>query len=235
MSYLDILMELIIGYFALFITVKFLGRTQMSQITPFDFISALVLGDLVGNAVFDEKTSVLKILFAIGIWGTLIFITELTTQKSQRLRHLFEGSPSIIIKQGKIDWNEMKRNYLDINQLQQLLRSKDIFSLQDVDYAIYENNGELNVLRKSEIDYPTCQDLKIKGEKKTIPLTIISDGKVLLRNLQNAGLNEDWLHKELEARGVKQPKEICYAEWQPGKTLYIQKYDNETYHINKRF
>ena len=110
MGYLEILVELIIGYFALFITVKCLGKTQISQITPFDFISALVLGDLVSSAVFQEHISTVKILFAIAVWGSLIFMTDIASQKSRRLRHLFEGKPSIIINHGKIDMNELKKN-----------------------------------------------------------------------------------------------------------------------------
>ena len=227
MGYLEIFVKLTIGYFALFITVKCLGKTQINQITPFDFISALVLGDLVSGAVFEENISILKILFAIAIWGLLIYMTDIVTQKSRRLRHLFEGKPSIIINHGKIDMKEMKKNRLDIDQLQQLLRSKDIFSLQDVTYAIYENNGELNILQKPELEIPTYQDLKIPTEKeKKIPVTIISDGKVLFDNLHHAGLNENWLHKELKEKGIKQPKEICYAEWQSGQPLYFQKFDH---------
>src|SRR5213595_1971962 len=107
MSYLGIFIELVIGYIALFITVKCLGKTQISQITPFDFISSLVLGDLVGSAIFDEKVGLLKIFFAIGIWGALIFLTEMATQKSLPLRYLFEGKPSIIIKKGVLVWKEM--------------------------------------------------------------------------------------------------------------------------------
>jgi uncharacterized membrane protein YcaP (DUF421 family) len=224
MSYLDILIELVMGYIALFITVKCLGRTQISQITPFDFISSLVLGDLVGSAIFDEKAGLLKILFAILVWGALIFFTEIATQKSFTLRYLFEGKPSVIIKKGELVWKEMKRNRLDIDQLGQLLRAKDVFSLDEVQYAIFENNGGLSVLKKSDSEQPTCKDLNLKLENRTIPITIISDGKVLGKNLQKAGLNQNWLEKQLEIKGIKQPEEICYAEWQEGKPLYIQKY-----------
>lgn len=136
MGYLEILVELIIGYFALFITVKCLGKTQISQTTPFDFISALVLGDLVSGAVFEEHISTGKILFAIAVWGLLIYMTDFASQKSRKLRHLFEGKPSIIINHGKIDMNELKK------------------------------------------------------------------------------------------KGIKQPKEICYAEWQFGQPLYCQKFDH---------
>lgn len=224
MDYLNILIELVIGYIALLIIVKCLGKTQISQITTFDFISALVLGDLVGSAVLDERVGLLKVLFSIGVWGALIFITEVLTQKSRHIRYLTEGRPSIIINQGKLDWNEMKRNRLDINQFKQLLRSKDIFLLQDVEYAILENDGKVSVLRKQESDQPTYQDLKVNEERRILPLTIISDGEIIFKNLQKAGLNEDWLYEQLKTQGANQPVEISYAEWQPGKPLYVQKY-----------
>lgn len=224
MSFIKIFIELVVGYFALFLTVKILGKTQINQITPFDFISALVLGDLVGSAVFDSNAGLIRILFAIVIWGSLIYFTEIATQKSRPLRRLFEGKASMVIYKGKINWSELKKNRLDIDQVKQLLRSKDVFSLQDVEYAIFENNGSISVLRKAESDHPSCKDLNIQCEENTIPVTIISDGKVLAKNLKNAGLTEDWLHKELEAHGVNEPKEICYAEWQSGKSLYFQKY-----------
>jgi uncharacterized membrane protein YcaP (DUF421 family) len=224
MVYINIFIELLFGYFALFLTVKVLGKTQISQITPFDFISALVLGDLLSSAVFDERSGLLKILFAILIWGALIYFTEMVTQKSRFFRNIFEGKPSLIINKGNIDWNEMKKNRLDIDQLKQLLRSKEVFSLQEVEFAVLENNGLMSVLRKSELDFPTCKDLNLKGENKSIPLTIISDGEVLVENLNEAGLNEDWLKGQLQAKGVKNPKEILYAEWKSGENLYFQKY-----------
>ncbi|WML39762.1 DUF421 domain-containing protein [Neobacillus sp. OS1-2] len=224
MSYLVVFVELIIGFIALFITVKSLGKTQISQITPFDFISSLVLGELVGSAIFDEKTGLLKILFAVFVWGALIFITGIVTQKFRPLRNFLEGRPTMLINKGQIDWNELKRNRLDIDQLMQLLRSRDIFSMEDVEYAIFENNGSLSVLRKVEVDYPLNKDLNIQKENNVIPYTVISDGKVIVENLKLAGLNEAWLHMELESHGVKHTKEICYAEWQVGKNLYFQKY-----------
>jgi len=214
MSYLQVLIELTVGYLALFMLVKWLGKTQISQITTFDFISALVLGDIVGGAIFDGDVGLLKLLLAIGLWGLLIFITEIITQKFRKLRYILEGKPAIIINQGRLDWNEMKKNHLDINQLQQLLRSKDIFSLQGVEYAILENDGSISVLQKANAG----------EQKKTLPLTIISDGEVILKNLQKAGLNKDWLYQQLNTHGISQPAEISYAEWQPGKNLFIQKY-----------
>ena len=222
--YSTIFLEVIGGFFILFFIVKFLGKTQISQITPFDFISALVLGELVGNAIYDPETNFGIILFASTVWGCLIYLTEMATQKSMKLRRLFEGEPSMIIKKGRLEWRELKRNRLDINQLQQLLRAKGVFSVQDIEYAILENNGAVSVLRKADADSPTCQDLKLQAANRMIPYTIISDGDVLRKNLEEAGKSEDWLRRELQKQGAEKPEEISYAEYMPGSSLFIQRY-----------
>ncbi|MGM0902190.1 MAG: DUF421 domain-containing protein [Bacillota bacterium] len=222
--YGTIFFEIVGGYIVLFIIVRLLGKSQISQISPFDFISALVLGELVGNAIYDNETGFSIIVFSIGIWGILIYVTEFLTQKSRKLRYLLEGRASIIIHKGKLDWKQMKQNHMDIDQLQQLLRDKGVFSLQEVEFAILENNGGISVLKKAEADQPTLSDLKIIGEKRTIPITIVSDGEVLNQNLQAAGVDEEWLYEELKQKGVRTPEDISYAEYVPGKEIFIQKY-----------
>ncbi|MBM4764446.1 DUF421 domain-containing protein [Bacillus sp. B15-48] len=224
MLYGSILLEVVGGFIVLFIVVRILGKTQISQITPFDFISALVLGELVGNAIYDKETGFIIIIFSSAIWGLLIYFTEFLTQKSRKMRYILEGRPALIIKKGKLDWLQMKKNKVDIDQLQQLLRDKGVFSIQDVEYAILENNGGISVLRKAEADQATISELKITGEKRQVPYTFISDGEVLTKNLEEAGLNEEWLYNELNKKRLGKPEDICFAEYLPGKELFIQKY-----------
>lgn len=89
--------ELVVGFFVLLIAAKLLGKTQISQLTRFDFISAVVLGSLVGNTVYDSKVKVGSILYAVFVWVVLIYTIEMVTQKWRRTRNIFEGNPSIII------------------------------------------------------------------------------------------------------------------------------------------
>ena len=125
--YKDITIELIGGFFALLIMLKVLGKTQFSQITPFDFITALVLGNFVGGAIFENSAGLKEILFSIFIWGVLIYIIELLTQKSTFFRLIFEGKPTMIVYKGEILYKQLKKNYLDINQLQHLIDNKAFF------------------------------------------------------------------------------------------------------------
>lgn len=154
-GYMEIFFDLVFGFFALFTLTKVLGKTQISQITAFDFISSIVLGELIGNALFDEKIGILHIGFVVIIWGGLMYTTEYITQRFKGSRHLLEGTPEIVIYNGKLVRDVMKKNKLDVNQLKQLLRAKDIFSMDQVEYAILEANGTVSVLKKSDFQPPT--------------------------------------------------------------------------------
>lgn len=224
MEYFRIAFDLIVGLIGLLILTKILGKTQITQITAFDFISALVLGELVGNAVFDQDIGISQILFAIFIWGGLIHVIEVITQKVRRTRPILEGKPSIIIHKGKIIKEHLRKNKLDINQLQHLLRSKGVFSIREAEYAILETDGSISVLKKSPYEPPTRQDYKMEEQKVRLPITFVSDGVLIIENLRESGFSEEWLQSELRNQGVASYKDLLYAEWREDEGLYIQEY-----------
>ncbi|OIU72477.1 DUF421 domain-containing protein [Rossellomorea aquimaris] len=224
MEYMSIVVELVVGYFALLFLTKILGKTQITQISAFDFISALILGELVGNSLYDNEVSVWQILAAIFIWGFLIFATEFITQKSRRFRHVLEGTPAIVINKGKIDFNVLKKNHLDLNQLQHLLRAKDIFSVRECEYALLETNGTLSVLKKPLFENVQRSDLNIQPTQVSLPLSLIIDGEIVYDNLKIVHQQEDWLMHEINKKGFQSHKEVLYAEWKEGEDLLVQGY-----------
>lgn len=214
--------ELIVGFLALFILTKILGKTQISQITPFDFISSIFLGELVGNAMYDDETSVWVILYAILIWGSLIYIIEIVSQKFKGTRKFLEGAPTIVIRKGMIDRDMLKKSKLDINQLQNLVRQKGYFGLKEVEYAILETNGTLSVMPKYEYGSPNRQDMKIYSqEQPELPVTLILDGELNHDNLSTAGLSKKKLMEELYKQGYSTIKEVVYAEMSEGELLVM--------------
>ncbi|WP_207653854.1 DUF421 domain-containing protein [Tepidibacter mesophilus] len=219
----NLTIELIIGFFVLLMITKVLGKTQISQITPFEFISALVLGELVGNAIYDEDINIFYILYAVFLWALLLYIIELITQKFKGSREFFEGKPSIIIRNGQIDFKELKKEKLDINELQSLLRAKDIFSIREIQYAILETNGAISVLKKSKYNNPTNEDLNLSEKPAYLPVTLILDGEILWDNVKTCGFDEKWLNKQLHTSRVSKIKEILYAEWKQDEGLHIVK------------
>lgn len=225
MTFVHMAMELLVGYMSLFIVTKLLGKMTITQITLFDFISALVLGDLVGNAFYDKNVRATEIIFTIFFWGFLVYIVQFTSQKSFRMRKLLEGSPSVIIHEGRVCYKELKKQRLDLSQLQHMLRTKDAFSVSEVEYAILETDGSLSILKKSDYAAPTKSDHKMPNQPPCLPITLISDGRLLKENLKRSGMNEAWLQKELHKKGIWKYSEVLLAEWKKKKsTLYVQKY-----------
>lgn len=221
MKFFHIVIELVIGFISLFIITKIIGKRQISQITPFDFISAIVLGELLGNAIYDENIGLIHILSALLLWGILMITVEMITQKSLKSRGLLEGNPSIVIRKGMIDREELRKNRIDINELQNLLRQKDVFSVREVEYGILEADGKITVLKKPEYNYPTLSDLGLNPKPVYLPVTLISDGEVLLDNLKDSGFNETWLEKQLHMQGFKDVKQVFYAEWKEDEGMHI--------------
>ncbi|WAA08629.1 DUF421 domain-containing protein [Fervidibacillus albus] len=219
--------ELIVGYFALLFLTKLLGKTQLSQITAFDFISALVLGELVGNALFDNHIGIGKIVFAIILWGLLVFGTEIITQKFRKTRPFLEGGPSIVIHKGNIVYDALKKNHLDLNQLQHLLRTKNVFSIKQCEFAILETDGTISVMKKPEYECVTKKDLQIQTNPSSLSYALILDGEIINENLKAIGWGERKLHEELKKVGVKSIGDVLYCEWEKGKSLYVQMYEKE--------
>ncbi|MFB5661595.1 DUF421 domain-containing protein [Alteribacillus sp. HJP-4] len=217
--------ELTVGFFALLLITKILGKTQISQLTPFDFISALVLGELVGNAIYDAKIGLVYILFAITLWAMLIACVEQFTQKIKRTRSLLEGRPSIVIREGKLNYDSLKQNKLDLNQLQHLLRDKDVFSLKDVHFAILEANGSISVIKTPEASALTKKDVFTElPPPEFLPIAVILDGEWVEDNLKEIKPSKEELLQDIYQHDIPSIDRILYAEWTGSFPLYLQTY-----------
>jgi uncharacterized membrane protein YcaP (DUF421 family) len=225
--YLSIAVELTSGFVFLFIMTKLQGKTQFSQITPFDFISAIILGELVGNAIYDHEVKIGEIAFAVTLWGVLVYVTETVTQKFLASRKLLEGEPNIVVRKGKIKFEALKKAKLDINQLQSLVRQQGYFSLREVEYAIIETNGMVSVLPKADYDTPKNSDMKIKADDPRLPVNMILDGEVVRENLKEAGLDEQWLKNELEKQKIHHVQDVLFAEWMENEPLFVLEYEKK--------
>lgn len=223
-NFISLTIELLIGFFALLIMTKVLGKNQITQLTPFDFISALVLGELVGNAIYDKEIGLQYILYAVILWGGLIYTIEIITQKFRKSRVFLEGKPSIVIANGHIQFKELKKNKIDFDQLLHLLRAKGVFSMREVEYGILETNGSVSVLRKSKYQTPTNQDLNLSSSPSVIPVFLILDGEIIKDGLFAINRDEEWLINELFNRGIAGPSKVVYAEWLEGEGFEIQTY-----------
>lgn len=215
--------KLIAGFVLLFFVISFVGRKIINQITPFTFIGSIVIGELLGNSVYEEHVSILQIVYSICLWGLLLFIVEFLERKFLSFRGIVQGKPSALIKNGIIDRQELKRCRMNINQLQSLLRQSETFSVRDVAFCYLEANGSLSILKKSPYQKTTQEDFNLPKKSVHAPVTIIRDGKLLKDELKDLGYNEVWLKKQLSSHNVSNYKDVFLAEWLEGDGLFVQK------------
>ncbi|MFB9325917.1 DUF421 domain-containing protein [Paenibacillus aurantiacus] len=222
MDYTYIAIKLITGFIGLWAMTRLLGKKEISQLTPFDFVTSLMLSELVGNTVYDREVKVIELLFALAVWMTLSLALEKAMQRFPWLSRPLSGRPDIVIRSGRIDEAAMKRNKLDMHQLGMLLREQNVFSVQDVAYAIFETNGSLSVMRNAKTDEVSREDLGLP--EKPVPMTyiLIDHGCVEHALLKEIGLDEPWLMKELRVQGVERTEDVLYAEWSAGNGLHVQ-------------
>src|SRR5690625_262825 len=165
--------------------------------------------------------------FVIALWGVLLYSVEMVVQKFKGSRFILEGKPSLVIHKGAIIREEMKKNKIDVSELQHLLRAKDVFSIQEVEYAILETNGHVSVMKKPEYQTPNKKDLNVYPEEAFLPFTLISDGEIIEDNVKEAGLSKDWLHKEIKKQNYNNVEDVFYAEYIEGKKLFVSPVRNK--------
>lgn len=225
-AYKDIFIELFIGYFALLALTKILGKTTLSQFSTFDFIAVLVIGELVSAAMYVRETKILHVLFAVTIWGTLIYFTALITQKFRKTRSILEGAPQIIINKGKVVHEVLKKNQMDLDQLALGLRLKDAFSFFEVEYAILEPNGSISVMKKTPFNPVTTKDMNLPPKVQSLSYPVIYDGEIIEQSLPIIQKDKKWLQTELKHFNYTDAKDVFIAEWNDETGLFIQGYSD---------
>lgn len=228
MSITELLFRLVLSFIVLLLLTRFMGRKEISQLTFFNFVSAISLGTLGASLAIDNSISITKGLIALTAWSIFTVVMGLLDIKSRKARLLIEGSPRIVVRKGKVLEGELRKLRLDIGALNVMLRKKNIFSLKDVDYAIFETDGTLSVMKKEAKQQLMKEDLNITLKTNTfeVPTMIISDGQLSQKNLEQLNLSKSWVEAELIKQGIKSMNEVFYAEVQKDGSLYIDKYED---------
>ena len=213
-----------IGFIILLGLTRLIGKKQMGQLTIFTYITGIALGNIAGDMVVHRDISIVDGLVGMILWAVLVWIVEYSSLKSTHVRVALDGEPTIVIKKGEIMQDRLKSQRLNVDDLTMLLRTNNVFSIRDVDYAILEPNGQLSILKKSENQQVTKQDMHIPVTPKPyIPAEIIVDGRPVDKNMKEYGLSRQWLHGELKKAGIHSVDDVFFAEIQSDGSLYISR------------
>lgn len=225
MEITELITRIVIAFLVLFITTRIIGRKEISQMTFFNFVSAIAIGSITANLAVNSQLSITHGLIAIVGWGILTFLIASIDLKSKNARRITSGEPIIVIKEGKIMEQALRSTRLNIDTLSSMLRQQSIFSIQEVEYAIFETSGKLSVMKKENVQTVTKMDLNIPAQNKVYPIAtqVVSDSMVVSNNLARLNLDQSWLEQQLKNQGVSSISEVFFAEVQPDGSLHIDK------------
>lgn len=198
----------VILYAVLIVGIRLMGKRQVGELEPSELVLSLVIADLAAVPMQDFGIPLLAGVVPILTLLALTMILSVLTMKHVGFRALLCGRPSVIIRRGKLEQEEMRRNRLTVDELMEELRCQGYADPSVVWYAILETNGQLSVLPKAQEKPPTLSQLDRPVPEPGFPLVLISDGHVLERNLRARGVDRQWLEGELKRRGCSTPEAV---------------------------
>ncbi|MBZ9636825.1 DUF421 domain-containing protein [Clostridium sp. FP1] len=227
---LIVLVRGIIGFFTLLIFTRILGKQQVSQLTFFDYVVGITIGSTASSLTTDLTSRAWPHWVGLFTWTALCLILQLITLKSKTAEKYLDGQPTIVIINGKILEESMKKFRYTIGDLLSQLRDKDIFDIDQVAYAILEKDGQLSILKKTQCDPVTPKDLNLKTSPASIDFEVIYDGSILQDSLDKINRNERWLMKQLKSKGINDASEVFLAIYNATSGLHVDLYKD---HIKK--
>lgn len=201
-DWIDVLIRGILCIVVLFMMTKLLGSKQIAQLSFFEYISGITIGSVAGEVITGLDKNISHGVIVILLFGGITYAVDFFSLKSKKFRDFAEGKSNVFIKDGKVMEDSLKKEHYTIDDLNALLRSKNVFKVADVEFAVLEQNGDLNVLLKKENQPLTPKDLNIKVGNEKEPQTVIMDGQILDNSLEQAKQTRQWLNIELEKLGV---------------------------------
>ena len=222
MEFIKIILTSLLSVVSLFIITKIMGHKQVSQLDFFDYVSGITIGSI-GAELATSLEEPEKPLIALAVYGIISLVLTWFAHKMPRTRKYINGTPTILMNEGDIYRQNLKKAKLDLSEFMLLCREQGYFDLDEIQTAVFEHNGKLSILPKAANRPATPEDLKITAKATHIGVEVIMDGRVMGENLSRVGRDINWLTKQLKLQGHNDTKEIFLAVYRPEEdklTLY---------------
>lgn len=205
-----IIIRTIIIYLTLITSMRLMGKRQLGELELSELVVAVLVSDIAAQPLQDISIPLLNGILPIVVLLSCELVISGIIVKSVRARIIICGRPSIIIKDGKINQAEMKKNRFTLDELSEELRNQGILEISSIKYAILETDGNLNIILKPSACPITPELLSIEVQDKGFPMIIINNGKLMKQNLEKCGKSIAWLNGELKKLGAKNTSDVYY-------------------------
>jgi len=217
-----VVIRTLILYTLVIIALRMMGKREIGQLQPFELVVIIMISELA--AIPSENVGIPLLSGIIPILVLLLasLTLSLISLKSERARAIISGTPSILIQRGQIIEEELKKNRYNLTDLLEELRIKNVPNISDVEFAVLETNGQLSVFPKSQKRPTIPEDFHITTKFEGLPISIIMDGNLNYKNLEQAKKDLKWLKKELKKQKVERIEDVFFASLDSSDTLFVQ-------------
>ena len=195
-------------YALLLLLMRIIGKRQLGELELSELVVTLLISEVASEPLFNPDVPLLQVIVPVSTLLGLEFLLSVLCLKSVKIRAVLSGKPALLIVHGRIDQKQMRKNRITPDELTEALRSRGVLSLADVEYAVLETNGQVNVIQTPAERPATAGQMGVTPEDTGYPVIVINNGRVLSRNLKLLGRDENWLRKRLKENGVAGPENV---------------------------
>lgn len=223
----------ILLYSLVVLTMRLMGKRQIGELQPYEFVITIMISDLASLPMQDQRYPLLQGIVPI---ITLLFLKTLITQlelKVQSTRNILDGAPSILIYNGKINYDALKKQQLNLDELFEELRLAKYYNLDEIQYAILENSGQMSILPKN---YNSSSDSSgnsssgstdnTSNSKVALPKVLVADGKINKHSITSISKSDEWIMNTLKNHGINSIDNILVAMYDTQGKFKVQYYDD---------
>jgi uncharacterized membrane protein YcaP (DUF421 family) len=213
--------RVIVLYLLVMVALRLMGKREIGQLSVFDFVISVMIAELSTLPMEDTAVPLYRSIISISLLVILQLVVAFAQLKSHRFRHWVDGEPSVLVKNGNIQDDEMKRIRYTMHDLLTQLREKGVMNIADVEFAILETSGKLSVFPKAQSRPVTPRDLSQPVQAEKMPLPLIIDGTPVKKTLATIQRTEGWLREEVEKHGYGAIENVFYAEIDQEGQIYL--------------
>lgn len=214
----------IIIYFLVLVVFRLMGKRQLGQMQPFELVLTLILADIATIPMTEISTPILHGVVPLLTLLVVHYTITLLSRFSTKFSDMISGKPVIVINQDGVDYKAVKKLNLTIDDITESLRGAGYFSFDEILFAIMETNGKMSVLPKAQNSPLVKEDMKIKSEENSLPVTIISEGKVIKENFEQVKVPEEKIMKYVKNLGISIKKILIFTLDNNGLIYFQEKY-----------
>lgn len=224
------LLRSIIVYTCVLAVVRLMGKRQIGEMQPFEFVITLIIADLACIPMAELSVPLVHGIVPIVTLLIVHFLICFLSRKFQFARYILTGRPAIVVSPKGINYKELRELNMTLDDLIELMRGCDVFRVEDIAYAIIETNGNLCVIKKSMTEPVTREDLKVKVSQSALPINIIMDGRLMKENVVLAGIDEAFILKCLKKSNIKKRQDVLLMTLDNNGEVFIQARNADCYY-----